>query len=198
MQCARRGGVCQVTWPGAAAERQPGEHPCASGFTLTELLVGLSIATLLTGLALPAWTIWLAEQRVQIAGSRLVQALVASRRAAIATGASVRLCAVAVDSAAVNTCATQRDWARGWLSLLVRAGVWQPLRESGPLDGVRVEVNAAQLQEGVIFDARGFATQVTGGFAAGSWMICARGARVQVVTLAPSGRTRISTGATCA
>ncbi|MBU3694663.1 MAG: hypothetical protein FGM40_07540 [Rhodocyclaceae bacterium] len=64
--------------------------------------------------------------------------------------------------------------------------------------GIRVEVNATQLQDGVMFDARGFAVQAGGSFASGSWLVCAKGARAQTVTLAPSGRARISTGAVCA
>lgn len=190
-------GHCLGGRPGATAERGWDTRRLQSGFTLTELLVGLSIATLLAGLALPAWTAWLAEQRVQTTGNRLLLAMTAARRAAIGVGTRVRLCAVDV-TAAATSCGARRDWAVGWLSLLEEAGAWRAWRESGPLArGVRVEVNATPLQDGIVFDARGFAMQTGGGFAAGSWLICAKGARGQTVTLAPSGRARISTGGVC-
>jgi len=188
---------CLGQRPGATAERGWGTSRWWSGFTLTELLVGLSIATLLTGLVLPAWTTWLAEQRVRTTGGRLLLAMAAARRAAIGVGTRVRLCAVDA-TASATACGARRDWAVGWLSLLDEAGAWRAWRESGPLAlGVRVEVNATPLQDGVVFDARGFAMQTGGGFAAGSWLICAKGARGQTVTLAPSGRARISTGEVC-
>jgi len=180
-----------------AAGQGCGRNRSRTGFTLAELLVGLSIAMLLAGLALPSWTSWLAEKRVQAAGSRLFLALAASRRTAMGAGARVRLCAVD-GTASADRCSTRRDWAGGWVSLLEAAGSWSRLQGSGPLtDGVRVEVGAVQLQDGVVFDARGFATQSAGGFAAGTWLICARGARGQTLTLAPSGRVRISLGASC-
>lgn len=181
----------------AAAGQGVGRERNRTGFTLAELLVGLSIATLLAGLALPSWTNWLAERRVQAASSRLLLALAASRRTAIGAGARVRLCAVDGATSAAR-CNTRRDWAGGWMSLLENAGAWSILQGYGPVtDGVRVEVGAAQLQDGVVFDTRGFATQHAGGFAAGTWLICAPGARGQTLTLAPSGRVRLSPGAPC-
>lgn len=181
----------------AAAGQGCGRNRGRTGFTLAELLVGLSIAMLMAGLALPSWTSWLAERRVQAAGSRLFLALATSRRTAMGTGARVRLCAVD-GTVSMDRCNTRRDWTGGWVSLLETAGAWSRLQGSGPLtNGIRLEVGALQLQDGVVFDNRGFATQNAGGFAAGTWLICARGARGQTLTLAPSGRARISVGASC-
>jgi len=163
---------------------------------VAELLAGLSIATLLLVLALPAWSTWLAEQRVRAAGSRLLAALAAVRAAAVGSGVAVRLCPVATGGG----CASQRDWSRGWLGQSGGTQGWRSILESGPLSGsVRVEVNATMLEPGVAFDTRGFAVQAAGGggFASGSWLVCATGARSRTVTLAPSGRARISTGGVC-
>ncbi len=165
---------------------------CA-GFTLAELLAGLSIATLLLALALPEWAGWLAEQRVQATSSRLLSGLASARGEAISRGTLVRLCA-----AAAGDCAAQREWSRGWLSQQGSGTAWQTRRAYGPApDGVRVEALASALQDGVMFESRGFAVQAGGGFASGSWMVCARGARSRTITLAPSGRARMSTGAVC-
>lgn len=165
-----------------------------TGFTLAELLAGLSIATLLLALALPQWSGWLAEQRVQAASSRLLAGLSGARDAAIGSGTRVRVCA----SGAGGVCSTQREWSGGWLSQHEGAGSWQTFRDYGPMPGgVRVEAIAASLQEGVVFESRGFAVQASGGFASGSWVVCARGARSRTVTLAPSGRARLSTGVLC-
>lgn len=165
----------------------------SAGFTLAELLVGLSIATLLLMLALPQWTVWLAEQRVLAASNQLLSALALARGAAIDGGVPVRFCA-----AAPGGCSTQREWSGGWRSQSSRGAAWHTLRDSGPApDGVRIEAAATALQEGVVFESRGFAVQAAGGFASGSWVVCARGARQRTVTLAPSGRARLSTGAVC-
>lgn len=165
----------------------------SAGFTLAELLAGMSIATLMLALALPQWAAWLAEQRVLVASNRLLSGLALARGEAIHRGTPVRFCA-----ASASGCSTQREWSGGWRSQRSREASWQTLRDSGPTpDGVRVEVAATVLQEGVVFESRGFATQAGGGFASGSWLVCARGARQRTVTLAPSGRARMSTGALC-
>lgn len=164
-----------------------------AGFTLIELLAGLSIATLLLALALPQWASWLAEQRVSVVAGRLLSGLARARVEAIQRGLPVRLCA-----AAQNDCATRSEWSSGWHSQSGHAQGWQTLRVSEPPpNGVRVEVMATVLQPGVVFESRGFAMQAAGGFASGSWVVCARGARQRTITLAPSGRARLSTGAPC-
>lgn len=199
-----RRGCCSGdlrTLGGRAASRSLGRAPVRrlrgrqSGFTLTELLAGLSIATLVLALALPVWKGWLAEQRARNVGSRLLAGLVAARTAAVSNGAPVRVCPVSVSGG----CATQRDWSGGWLALQSSLSGWRTLLDSGlRAGGVRVEVNATALEPGVAFDTRGFAVQTGGGgFASGSWVVCASGARTRTVTLAPSGRARISTGSIC-
>lgn len=165
----------------------------SAGFTLAELLAGVSIATLLLMLALPRWGVWLAEQRVLVASNQLLSSLALARGTAIDIGVPVRFCAAAPDG-----CGTQREWSGGWRSQSNRDASWHTLRDSGPApDGVRVEATATVLQEGVVFESRGFAVQAGGGFASGSWVVCARGARQRTITLAPSGRARLSTGAVC-
>ncbi len=165
----------------------------SAGFTLAELLAGVSIATLLLALALPQWAAWLAEQRVLVASQQLLSGLASARGEAINGGVPVRFCA-----AVPGGCGSQREWTAGWRSQRSDAMGWQTVRDSGPApDGVRVEVLASVLQQGVVFESRGFAVQDGGGFASGSWVVCARGARQRTVTLAPSGRARLSTGARC-
>jgi Tfp pilus assembly protein FimT len=166
------------------------------GLTVAYLLFGLSIATLPLMLALPAWGTWLAEQRVRAVESRLLAALAAARAAAVGSGVAARLCAMATGGG----CVSKRDWSQGWLGQSGGAQGWRSILESGALGGgVRVEVNATMLEPGVAVDTRGFALQTAGGggFASGSLLVCATGARSRTVTLAPSGRARISTGATC-
>lgn len=174
----------------ARAARQLGER----GFTLAELLAGLSIAMLVLGLALPRWQGWLAEQRVEAASSRLLAGIAQARASAIRSGATVRLCA----ASAQGSCSTQREWGFGWLSQPSgSAGGPALYRHARPPAGVRVEALATALQEGVLFEGRGFAMRASGGFASGSWLVCATGARARTITLAPSGRARLSTGAPC-
>ena len=47
----------------------------AAGFTLTELLIGLAIMALLTVLALPSYTLWIADAQIRAAAESIVTGL---------------------------------------------------------------------------------------------------------------------------
>lgn len=166
----------------------------SAGHTLVELLASLSIASIVVALALPDWSGWLAERRVLVAAERLRGELTAARRLALAGGQVVRLCPT-IDRMA---CETQRDWSAGWLSQKQSASGWQTLQVASSLPSrVRIETNTSNLSAGLQFNERGFAILASGGFASGSWSVCATGAQGRTITLAASGRLRSSVGGAC-
>lgn len=165
------------------------------GQTLVELLVALSIAAVLAGLAAAGWRVWLAEQRVAAAGSLLLSDLVDARARAMQEGSPVWVCPTADQSA----CASLKNWSTGWMTRVEDAPagpvVWKTELSAGDL---RIDVNSSGLAAGVVFSGRGTAQQQGGGFGSGSWVVCASGARSRTITLAPSGRLRTSVGSPCA
>jgi type IV fimbrial biogenesis protein FimT len=101
--------------------------PCA-GFTLTELLVTVSIIAILLTLAVPSFTNLILAQNVRTGASDLQTSLIFARSEAIKR---------AVD---VNVVPASGDWRNGWTVELTDGTV---LRREAPLNGLLASMTAS-------------------------------------------------------
>lgn len=101
--------------------RSPSVRPCdafavnrhrGGGFTLLELLVTLSVLSILTGLAVPAFsTMWLNSQRT-VAVNAFIHSVFLARSTAVQRGRTVSICR----STDGETCSNRlADWQHGWI-----------------------------------------------------------------------------------
>lgn len=81
------------------------------GITITEMLVALAIAAVMTGLALPAFQGLVQQNRAAAALNQLLGALQSARHAAITLRTAVTLCPSAVPS----ECGARDTWHQGTL-----------------------------------------------------------------------------------
>lgn len=82
-----------------------------SGFTLIELMVTLSIAAILMGIAVPSFQTTIKSNRIVTQTNQLVTALNLARSEAIKRGVQVTVC----KSADRATCTTNGNWDQSWL-----------------------------------------------------------------------------------
>lgn len=102
----------------------------SSGFTLTEVMVVLTILGILLAIALPSFRSLIEDQRVKGAASELHASLVLARSEALKRNASVTLAPVG------------GDWSAGWRTAHPSAaGLF--LDDHGPLNGLSVSGPAA-------------------------------------------------------
>ncbi len=74
----------------------------SAGFTMVELLVTITIATILTTVAVPSFSALIANQRAKTAASELFASFLTARSDAIMRNANVTVSPLAV------------DWSQGW------------------------------------------------------------------------------------
>ena len=84
----------------------------AGGFTVTEVLVVISIVAILAALAAPSLRNFFNEQRLAATMGQLANDLNFARSEAIKRNARVLLCA---RGTAATTCANRPEWQNGWL-----------------------------------------------------------------------------------
>lgn len=90
-----------------------------SGFTLFELMVGVSIVGILVSLAVPSFQEYGRNTRVISAQNDLVTALNYARSEAIRRSQGVSVCATSTFTA----CGTVDTWVNGWMVYVENAGV---------------------------------------------------------------------------
>jgi type IV fimbrial biogenesis protein FimT len=91
---------------------RPAHHDFATrGFTLTELLVSLSVAAVLMAIAMPAFSSFVHDSRLSSQANTLVFDLNLARSEAVKLDTTVQVCA----SADGATCAG--TWSQGWIVL---------------------------------------------------------------------------------
>ncbi|HWG31607.1 MAG TPA: GspH/FimT family pseudopilin [Steroidobacteraceae bacterium] len=112
-----------------------------AGFTLTELMVTLTIVAILTGIGVPSYKYITKSDRVSTEINALLGDLQFARAEAIREGQTVNVCPAADTN--YTSCATTADsWTGGWL-------VWTDLDGNGTLDAGEV------LRVGQAFSAHG-------------------------------------------
>ena len=176
-----------------AAQARPHERDRARGTTLVELLIALSIAALLTVIAMPVYYGWVADYQVDNEARALATSMYAARAEAIKQGYRVNLC----KSINGRTCTTGGSWDGGFLLHVDRdhdgdvAADEPVLHWEGPAPrGVYVRANAP-LDDYVSYTALGQARKLNGALQMGTLRVCFSGRSEVQVVLANSGRVRI-------
>jgi type IV fimbrial biogenesis protein FimT len=82
-----------------------------SGFTLLELMIGITLIAILMALAIPSFRDFTSSNRVTAANNDLITALNLARGEASRRSSPVTICA----SADGTTCADATNWASGWI-----------------------------------------------------------------------------------
>jgi len=165
------------------------------GFSAIELMVTLVVAMVVVGLAIPAFSRFIAQNQLATTANDFVAAFGAARQSAVQLGAPVTLCA-GDDSG----CFTPTDWSAGWLAFVDRD-------KDGSLDsGERVlytgiarrddvmVMGNRPLKRPVIFTPLGFATRPGGAFAAGTLRVCVSSSienNARNLVLSKAGRLRV-------
>jgi type IV fimbrial biogenesis protein FimT len=163
------------------------------GFTLVELVIGLAVAGVLFGLALPSFARFLAEQRLLGEARRLSEAIMLARTEAVKRNGHVVLCA----TTPTLPCGSARHWHEGWVMFVdgnadaeVDPGEALIGREGAAAEGVTL-VGNRPVATYFRFDYLGQARMASGALQMGTVDVCRSGLRGYEVVLANSGRTRI-------
>lgn len=105
-----------------APARRPAALPAhRQGFTLLELLVTVSIISILTVIGVPSFRDMMASRSVQSQVDDLAGSIRLARTEALKRGLPVTLCRTADANAASPACASATDWSTGWLVFVDRA-----------------------------------------------------------------------------
>lgn len=147
---------------------------CA-GFTLVEMLVGLSLVAMLVSLAVPSLAGMVNAMRVTIATDALFSSLFFARSEAIKRNSRVVLC----KSATGNVCGTSGGWEQGWIvfhdannNAMLDTGEVTLLKEHGVSDPIRLTGNTP-VASYVSYNSTGTTGYTSGAFQAGTLTICA-------------------------
>ncbi len=166
------------------------------GFSIPELLVGLSIAAVVAAMATPALQDMARNTRVTAAHNELLSALGYARGQAVRRAAPVSLCAT-VD---LSHCSGSSDWTAGWIAFTDAAG------EPGVLDrndellrvwhghgpGISVRAAAGAGPEWVRFSAAGqsLPARVTKQLEVGPAACAGDGSKRLLILVEPAGSIR--------
>lgn len=148
------------------------------GTTLIESLIYIAIASILLALAAPELKAWREREIVLSISRSLQQDLTYARYLAASRAQRI------IVRPAENGC-----WSCGWLIAEWPEG--RVLQQRGPDYRIAISANTPWLN-GAIYQADGSASQIRGGFAAGTLRICSAGAGTSTeVIISRSGRARI-------
>lgn len=161
----------------------------ARGFTLTELLITLAIAGLLTALGMPALGSLVTRVQDTGAATAISGSLHQARSAAVVRGARVLVC----PSRDGAHCRSGDDWQHGWIIAIDADADGQP-DASAPLIAIQAALHAGTRV--ITSSGRGHIVFHPNGSAAGSnarFTICRPHTRVAAaVIVANSGRVRLA------
>ena len=150
--------------PSHPSRRTPPRRTRATrGFSLIELLVTITVASVIAGLAAPSFSKMMNANRIQTGASALQGDMMYARTEALKRGTSVSLC----PSSDQQTCTTTNVWENGWI-------VFTDVNASGTLQsgdtilkvrqalpgGNTIAAAPAPTQNAVIFNREGFTTNL--------------------------------------
>jgi len=177
--------------------------PGCRGVTLIELLVAMSVLTILLAVGVPSFSQFTANTRLNSYANTMFSHLTLARSEAIKRNARVVIC----KSPDGSTCTNSGDWSQGWV-------VFVDLNNNGSISGgEQIITTMPALSTGfsfcgnapvgnyISYDALGM-TKLTGGaFQAGTIKLCsaAPAGNGRSIILSGSGRSRITqiTGCSC-
>jgi len=172
-------------------------HRNESGVTLIELLITLSIASILVAVATPSLTTVIKDSRLRVGANTLQNSLALARSTAVSRSAFVTIC----KSTNGTECDEAGDWSQGWI-------IYEGTIDDDPVQGAddkRIRVNRALndqitftggsgLEDYVSLDGAGFSRDGNGNYQSGVFLICDdRGdsGRTRIVFLAAAGSSRV-------
>ena len=173
------------------------------GFTLVELLVTISIATILLTMAVPSFSDFVKDNRMVTQTNDFVTALNLARSEAIRRGSRVTVC----KSSSGTACTAGGNWEQGWIVFVdadgdgaVNTAATDVLRVRAALaTGVTLK-GATVLANYISYVSSGATQQLAGGSAAtqvGSLVMCddrGFGARARAIQISPTGRISSTAG----
>jgi len=177
----------------------PSKNP---GFTLTELMITLSIAGILLSLAVPSFNETINNNRLTIYTNELVTALNLARSEAVKRGIRVTLC----KSSDGNICTNADDWSQGWILFidLNNNAVYDNATETILKVHERLANNTAiignaNVDNYVSYVNSGQSQLIGGGFQAGTIKVCDDriGNMGKNIIINSVGRIRIETDIAC-
>jgi type IV fimbrial biogenesis protein FimT len=129
------------------------------GFTLLELMVTVSVASILLSVGVPSFRGAIMDSRFVRDSNQFVGSINLARSAAVRFQRTATICASANFSASVPTCSASTDWSQGWI-------VWVDKDRDGATDAdeilsVQAPINTSNTFTAATatlfsYDARGF------------------------------------------
>ena len=177
----------------------------ASGMTLIEMMIVVSILAIASTIALPSMQQMLRESRVRTQSGELSASLNLTRSEAIKRAETVTLCKVANPDATTPACSNTSNWSAGWMVFVDR-------NTPGTFDGSGASADqllrVVQIKSGsALTGSTGYTNSISylrdgtamGNAAAanqsGSLTLCRDGVQ-RVITIGSSGNIRVTKG-TC-
>lgn len=183
-----------------------------SGLTLLELLVAMAVVAIIVSIGAPSLSGGLNDSRLRTSANSLQGALSAARSTAVAKGVVVTVC----KSTTSQTCASDGDWADGWIVFVDKGTIGVVDAEDGDLSSgtaadqrilvqqglgesvaVKAEANTGGALNYVSFQPNGFTRNAAGQFQSGAFLFCddrgdAAGVKRRVVRIGAAGASRVS------
>ncbi|MGC4397348.1 GspH/FimT family pseudopilin [Hydrogenophaga sp. T2] len=182
------------------------------GFTLIELMVGITILAILLAIAVPSFRGSMASSRVTSSTNEIVSALALARSEAIRRGTRISVC----KSTNGTGCAAAGGWEQGWIVFVdtnrpggdaaVNAGD-VVLTRTGPQAGELSILGTAAVANYLSFAADGTVRNMAGTALAGRLRVCSTSTaindarRAREIDVSSAGRIAtsvVSLGAACA
>jgi type IV fimbrial biogenesis protein FimT len=122
----------------------------ATGFTILELMISVSVLSILLAIGVPGFTNVIRTNRIATQTNNLIGALNYARGETAVRGQPISMCAANADRSA---CSNNNDWSNGWIIFTDRTGV---VGEFDPLTDTMLQVSDQPVM--------GFAVAATGRF----------------------------------
>jgi len=91
------------------------KKPSNQGFSIIELMVTLTVAAILLGVAIPSFTNVMDSNRAAVSSNELLTALAITRNEAVKRGRATSICPA---NPAMTACANSTNWATGWIAFV--------------------------------------------------------------------------------